>query len=150
MTSRLLIATGLVNLMLMTSALALNEHIRVTPGDDHVSVAAKKTDKGHVRFTISRDPSKNPGKTRHGWLSVSGETGFVAECAVESVAREGQLTFSFELADSSLRHSKFTLNEIVLDKDGHPQVGGATILEVRLADFAPAARPGTGQTSASE
>jgi hypothetical protein len=118
------------------AALALDEYIRVKPGDSRLSVKAEQAKSGHLQFTIARDSCKNPDHARNGRLTLAGDDGFLAQFPVEAEERERQITYRIEMSKEALKHSTFLLREYRPSKDGEPlQLGGATVFEIRFGDF---------------
>lgn len=136
----LLIAAG----VLVTSLPACAEKLLVRMGPQSLAhegfkISTKQED-GLVRFQLTRDLSKTRWQGHSAGLTISGESGIIARCAVEGEKLENVLTYRFSIAPQYVRHSRLTYSDIQTDpRSKLPLIGGGTIYEFNLADYLPRA-----------
>lgn len=149
MKARAFVASAIVILLLSGEALALKEHVRVTPKNQEshgFSVATGQRKDGAVQFVITRDLSKARSFApdsglevrRSATLKVSGDSGLIVECQVEADKKKETVVYRFTIARDRIAHAHFTVAEIddYKNTEGREHyLGGGTFYEFHLADF---------------
>ena len=136
----LLIVAGV--LLASLPAYAVKLLVRMGPQDlaSEGFKISTKTQDGIVRFQLSRDLSKAQWEDRSAELTIAGEGGTIARCAVEGEKLGNVMTYHFSIAPQYVRHSQLTYREIQTDPNSSVKlIGGGTIYEFNLADYLPRA-----------
>jgi hypothetical protein len=132
-----------------SQALALKEHIKVTPLNslaNGFAFTAAAQENGTLRVTIVRDLSKArsfPADSpyilaRTAELTVSGESGLLLRCQLNPGGDEKSVVYSFDVAKDRLDECHFSVYEGDVYKDrsrAELPLGGGTFHEFRLGDF---------------
>lgn len=126
----------------------------MTPDNlQHAGFTMKAEDQkdGTIAFTLTRDTSKartlEPSSglqlRRSAALSVSSKSGLIASCRVEPSEKSETVTYRFVVAATCVPDSRFTLSEVDDYKEVGQEglIGGGTIFEFRLANFAERSTP---------
>ena len=145
-----LFISALVLFLVCTQARALKLLARMTPENllaAGFAVTIDRQQDGTLALTISRDLTKAPSYppdseltvSRSAYLEVSGPSGLRFKGGLAPSQNKNLVVYHFVLAGDSLSSSTFTLSEIDDYKDTERRahlIGGGTIYEFRLADFA--------------
>jgi hypothetical protein len=144
-----LIASVVLILLLSGEALALKEHVRITPKNQEshgFTVATDRIKDGAVQFVITRDLSKarsfGPNSDlevrRSSTLKVSSDSALIVECQVDAEKKKETVVYRFTIAKDRIAHSHFTIAEIEDYKNTEGRehfLGGGTFYELHLAEL---------------
>lgn len=144
-----LLASAVAILLLSGEALALKEHVRVTPKNQKgrgFSVATDQRKDGAVQIVITRDLSKarsfGPDSDlevrRSSTLEVSSDSALIVACPVAAERQREAIVYRFTIARDRIAHSHFIVAEIddYKDTEGREHyLGGGTFYQFHLADF---------------
>lgn len=122
---------------------------KVTPQwtkEEGITVETKKRDDGTVGFTITRyldkartfDTNSEFTNKRLAHLQLRNPAGMVLSTIVAGEERKGTVVYWFALSREAIASTTFSLSEFIDYKDPErgPLLGGGTMFEFNLADFA--------------
>jgi hypothetical protein len=139
MKTRTLLASAALVLLAALPALALKLLVHLTPRNlaaQGFAVRANKQENGTIEFRVTRDLSKSHWPGRSAMLEIRGTGTSTVRRLLEPEKRDNTLTYRFEIAPADAARATLTISEVQTDRYGNKLVGGGTIYEFRLADYA--------------